>query len=57
MKQLLGLHLPVMGFCSDSSSICNNSPSNNKKNKENEKQQQFISSYILSIATKGESLA
>ena len=56
MKQLLGLHLPVMGFCSDSSSICNNSPSNNKKKKGKEKQQQFTREHILSIATKAESL-
>ena len=38
MKQLLfGLHLPVMGFSSDRSSISNNSGSNNNNNNKNNK--------------------
>jgi len=59
MKQLLfGLHLPVMEFSSDRSSISNNSGSNNKeRNGEREKQQQsFTREQILSIAKKAESL-
>jgi alkanesulfonate monooxygenase SsuD/methylene tetrahydromethanopterin reductase-like flavin-dependent oxidoreductase (luciferase family) len=59
MKQLLfGLHLPVMEFSSDRSSISNNSGSNNnKKNGEREKQQQsFTREQILSIARKAELL-
>ena len=50
MKQLLfGVHLPVMGFSSDSN-ISNNSDSNNKK------KQPFTREQILSIARKAESL-
>src|SRR5919202_3053845 len=58
MKQLLfGIHLPVMGYSSDSSiSIGNNSDSNNKKNEGKEKHQQFTREQILSIARKSESL-
>jgi alkanesulfonate monooxygenase SsuD/methylene tetrahydromethanopterin reductase-like flavin-dependent oxidoreductase (luciferase family) len=58
MKQLLfGIHLPVMGFSSDSSiSIGNNSDSNNKKNEGKEKHQRFTREQILSIARKAESL-
>jgi|ERR687886_753636 alkanesulfonate monooxygenase SsuD/methylene tetrahydromethanopterin reductase-like flavin-dependent oxidoreductase (luciferase family) len=57
MKQLLfGLHLPVMGFSSDTRSISNNSDSNDKKNKGKEKQQQFTREHILSIARNAESL-
>ena len=65
MKQLLfGLHLPVMGFSSDRSSISNNSGSNNNNNNKNNKkngvkekqQQSFTREQILSIARKAESL-
>src|SRR6476620_10618741 len=64
MKQLLfGLHLPVMGFNSDRSSISNNSGSNNNNNKNNKKngvkekqQQSFTREQILSIAIKAEFL-
>src|SRR6476660_9446490 len=68
MKQLLfGLHLPVMGFNSDRSSISNNSGSNNNNNNKNNKnnkkngvkekqQQSFTREQILSIARKAESL-
>jgi alkanesulfonate monooxygenase SsuD/methylene tetrahydromethanopterin reductase-like flavin-dependent oxidoreductase (luciferase family) len=58
MKQLLfGVHLPVMGFISDSSVSSNNSGSNNKKNGGKERQQQYHTrEQILSIARKAESL-
>ena len=65
MKQLLfGLHLPVMGFSSDRSSISNNIGSNNNNNNKNNKkngvkekqQQSFTREQILSIARKAESL-
>src|ERR671922_415457 len=50
MKQLLfGVHLPVMGFSSDSN-ISNNSDSNNKK------KQPFSREQMLSITRKAESL-
>jgi alkanesulfonate monooxygenase SsuD/methylene tetrahydromethanopterin reductase-like flavin-dependent oxidoreductase (luciferase family) len=55
MKQLLhGVHLPVMGFSSDSS-VSNNSSSDKKKGG-NERQQPFRREQILSIARKAESL-
>ena len=51
MKQLLfGIHLPVMGFDSNSDS------DNNKKDGAKEKQQQFTREHIFSIARKAESL-
>jgi alkanesulfonate monooxygenase SsuD/methylene tetrahydromethanopterin reductase-like flavin-dependent oxidoreductase (luciferase family) len=50
-KQVLfGIHLPVMGFDSNSYS------DNNKKDVVKVKQQQFTREQILSIATKAESL-
>jgi alkanesulfonate monooxygenase SsuD/methylene tetrahydromethanopterin reductase-like flavin-dependent oxidoreductase (luciferase family) len=56
MKQLVfGVHLPVMGFSSDSNSISNKSGSN-KKNEGKEKQQYYAREQILSIARKAESL-
>src|SRR5919199_6443934 len=57
MKRLLfGVHLPVMGFSSDSS-ISNNNRSNNKKNRGKKKKHQYYArEQILSIARKAESL-
>jgi alkanesulfonate monooxygenase SsuD/methylene tetrahydromethanopterin reductase-like flavin-dependent oxidoreductase (luciferase family) len=57
MKRLLfGVHLPVMGFSSDSS-VSNNNRSNNKKNRGKKKKHQYYArEQILSIARKAESL-
>jgi alkanesulfonate monooxygenase SsuD/methylene tetrahydromethanopterin reductase-like flavin-dependent oxidoreductase (luciferase family) len=55
MKQLLfGVHLPVMGFSSDSSS--SNNSGSDKKNGGRKKQQPFTREQILSIARKAEFL-